>query len=108
MYNKIIYTDASYDWNKTDKNGCGIGKICLVIGKKVILKEFMLCFAGLKQLSNRFELEAIKHALELGGDNCKIYSDSNVAVSWIKDKRVNWISREKNKAGKVFENEKNH
>ena len=101
-----VYVDASYDWNKT-VNGTGTGKICVIVGrKKPIIEEITISVPGLKQLNNRFELLAIKRGLELGGEDCEVYSDSSVAVGWAKNKRVKWISREKNLAGKVFDDEK--
>jgi ribonuclease HI len=101
---KVIFTDAWYDWTMTDENGCGSGTICVFFNKrKIICETFQMCFKGLKQLSNRFELAAIKRGLKEGGKNCIIYSDSSVAVGWIKQNNVRWISREKNKAGLYLE-----
>jgi len=107
----IIHVDASYDWNKTDEEGCGVGTICLAIPetRKIIVEKAKLCFPGLKQLINRFELLAIWRALDEGKargykkKHIKIYSDSKVAVGWAKHRGVFWSPRDKNLAGNYLE-----
>lgn len=102
MKKNIVYVDSSYDWNTTIK-GRGTGTICVIYNGGVLIQEKELCYPHLKQLNNKFELFAIQRGLELGGKNCKVYSDSRVAVKWIEDKRVQWIGRDENKAGIYLE-----
>ena len=101
-----IYTDSSYNWEETDKNGCGTGEICIAQSKtKFTREEITICVPGLRQLNNRMEMIAIRLALKRFGKYKKleIFSDSRVAVSWTKDPRVKWIPREKNVAGIILE-----
>ena len=102
-----IYVDSSYDWTTTSLDGTGEGEICIFIPSKnkIYRKKLTLNFPGLKQLNNRFELEAIKAALKLTGKkDFIIYSDSKIAVSWINNPNVKWVSREKNLAGQILKN----
>jgi ribonuclease HI len=72
-----------------------------------VFDEFELCFPGLRQLINRFELAAIRRAQEIAKDrglsNVEIFSDSRVAVGWAKANNVFWTRRDKNLAGIVLE-----
>ena len=96
-----IYVDSSYDWNKT-KEGKGVGKMCIFDGNNYEVIEKELNFPGLKQLNNRFELEAIEYARNKFGADCIIFSDSKVAVGWANKMGILnaiWCPREENKAG---------
>lgn len=101
-----IFTDASYSWTKT-VDGCGTGTICVVVGdEKPMIETFKMCFPGLNQLINRFELEAIKRAqnlLESRKLNGIIYSDSQIAVKWSRNPLVKWTPRQLNKAGIILD-----
>lgn len=108
MWGKI-FVDASYDWQKT-VDGRGSGWIAIADEKgNYDLISLKMSFPGLRQLINRFELEAIKRGLRKKRDSI-VYSDSSVAVRWAKEKRVRWakrvcwIPRDKNVAGWLLEN----
>ena len=101
---KIIYTDATCDgWQAT--KGSAEGSICLFVEEgdkqEVIFKEKVISHPKLKQFINRFELWAVEEALFMNPD--VVYTDSQVARKWARDKKVQWISRNENKAGLVLE-----
>ena len=109
IVDNIIYTDSGYNWHETI-NGCGTGTICIVINNEPpIIQTLELCFPGLTQLNNRFELKAIEIAKEIvkerGLNNVHYYSDSKIADCWAKDKNISWVTREQNLAGIVLENQ---
>ena len=103
-----IYVDATCEhWAKT--KGKALGRIVGFCGRKKIFdEEFEIKHPSLRQFINRFELEAIKRALnKFSGENgIIVYSDSQVAVRWSGSPLVRWISREKNLAGRYLEKEK--
>lgn len=106
-YSNKIYCDSSYNWQDT-VDGRGKGKICIVVNnEEPIIEEIELYFPGLKQLNNRFELEAIKKSKKIISErqlkNAAIYSDSQIAVNWAKMADVFWVPREQNLAGIVLE-----
>lgn len=95
---KILYTDASYRWQDTERNNSPVcnGKICVADGEGFVLVEQ----AGvgkvpkLKQYINIFELIAIARAVEVAIEkgwigSLSIYSDSQIAVIWASSKKVN-------------------
>ena len=95
---KILYTDAGYTWQNTDKTEEGkpiIGRICVADGEGFSRVE--LAGIGkvprLKQYINIFELIAIARAIEVAIEkgwvgSLKIYTDSQVAMIWAKNGKV--------------------
>lgn len=89
---KILYTDAGYTWQNTDKTENGkpiMGRICVADGEE--FSRIELVGIGkvpvLKQYINVFELVAIARAIEIAIEkgwvgNLAIYTDSKVAMIW--------------------------
>ena len=105
-----IYVDATCEgWQVTQ--GMSKGMILIYTPfrkkKKMTTEESIIEDSQLRQFINRFELLAIERANEIYKRKDKvIYSDSQIAVGWAKNKGINcvWVPREKNLAGLILEN----
>lgn len=93
-----LYTDASFDWNHTDKTKETVvrGKIAVSDGNgfERVDKVAVGKVNGLKQYINILELTALARAIELAIENnfegtLSLWSDSRVAVSWAHSGRIN-------------------
>ncbi len=90
-----IYTDAGYNWKKELKKAQKHATIAYRIDSGSVKVEKISCppIKGLKQYNNIFELMAIHQALqafleEYGpGKDVQVLSDSQVVVSWLKNKK---------------------
>ncbi len=92
---KILYTDASFDWNHTGATEENVvrGKIAVAdgFGFERIDKVAIGKVEELKQYINIFELTAIARALELSYDmkiedkSLKILTDSQTAMFWARN-----------------------
>lgn len=104
-----VFVDAKcQDWRKVKNNECE-GEIVIKLPEETIRERFTLEIVGLRQFINRFEILAIRKALEIvrskNIENFVIYSDSQTAVYWARNPNVKWISREENEAGHILEEE---
>lgn len=93
-----LYTDASFDWNHTEKTTENVvrGKISISDGSqfKKVEKVAIGKVEGLKQYINILELFAIGRAIELAIENnfegtLSVWSDSRVAIGWAHAGKVN-------------------
>lgn len=87
---KTLYSDASFDWNTTDKTTENVvyGRTAVVgEGISVVEKVVIGKVPGLKQYTNILELVAIARAIELASERMwdeplEINTDSQVAKTW--------------------------
>ena len=105
-----VYVDAKrQDWRVVKNNECE-GEIVIKLPEFTMREKFTIKAVGLRQFINRFEIFAIRKALEIiKGKNIEhfvIYSDSQTAVYWARHPNVKWIPREENEAGHILEEEK--
>ena len=103
-----VYCDAKcQDWRETNSK-CR-GEIIIKLPTETIKEKLTIKVVGLRQFINRFEIFAVRKALEIikskNIENFVIYSDSQTAVNWIINPYVEWIPREENEAGHIFEEE---
>lgn len=93
-----LYTDGSFDWNHTNQTEESFvrGKIAVSDGENFnrVDKIAIGKVPSLKQYINIIELTAIARAIELAIENnfegiLSIHSDSQVAVGWAKNGRIN-------------------
>ena len=96
--NKILYTDASFDWNHTDKTTENVvrGKIAVSDGGAFnkVDKVAVGKVEGLKQYINILELTAIARAVELASeenpkaDTLTVITDSQTAMYWARNNQI--------------------
>ncbi len=94
---KQIFTDASFDWNHTERTKEPVvrGKICVVCDElKIVEKVAIGKVPTLKQYINILELIAIARAIEVATQrqwekDIRITTDSQVARIWASSGKIN-------------------